>query len=178
MPVKKIKPVTPGQRFKLANTFEELTASKPEKKLLAPMKSKGGRNNSGKMTIRNVGGGHKRRYRIIDFKRDRHEEAEVLTVEYDPNRTAFISLVQYGDGEKRYIIAPKGIQVGQKINSGPGVSPDPGNALPLQEIPLGTMVHNIEMQPGKGAELCRSAGARSYIAGKRRKVCSCKIAIR
>jgi large subunit ribosomal protein L2 len=175
MAVKKIKPVTPGQRFKLANTFEELTGAKPEKKLLAPMKSKGGRNNTGKMTMRNVGGGHKRRYRIIDFKRNKHEAAEVMSIEYDPNRTAFISLVQYEDGEKRYIIAPKGLKVGQKINSGPGVSPDVGNSLPLQEIPLGTTVHNIEMQPGKGAEICRSAGAAAQLLAREGKYATIKL---
>ncbi len=158
MGIRRIKPVTPGQRFKLAVTFEALTASKPEKSLLAPLKKSGGRNDTGKMTMRNRGGGHKRRYRIIDFKRNRTDIAEVLTVEYDPNRTAFISLVQYPDGEKRYIIAPKGIQVGQKIVSGTGASPDLGNALPLAEIPLGSTVHNIEMKPGRGAEICRSAG--------------------
>ncbi len=137
MGIKRINPVTPGQRFKLAVTFEALTASKPEKSLLAPLKKSGGRNDTGKMTMRNRGGGHKRRYRIIDFKRNRYETAEVLTVEYDPNRTAFISLVQYTDGEKRYIVAPKGIKVGQKISSGPGSSPDNGNALPLERNTIG-----------------------------------------
>lgn len=166
MGIKRINPVTPGQRFKLAVTFEALTASKPEKSLLAPLKKSGGRNDTGKMTMRNRGGGHKRRYRIIDFKRNRYETAEVLTVEYDPNRTAFISLVQYTDGEKRYIVAPKGIKVGQKISSGPGSSPDNGNALPLKEIPLGTTVHNIEMKPGRGAELCRSAGTSAQLVAR------------
>jgi large subunit ribosomal protein L2 len=166
MGIRRIKPVTPGQRFKLAVTFEALTASKPEKSLLAPLKKSGGRNDTGKMTMRNRGGGHKRRYRIIDFKRNRIEEAEVLTVEYDPNRTAFISLVQYPDGEKRYIIAPKGIQVGQKIVSGIGASPDLGNALPLAEVPLGTTVHNIEMKPGRGAEICRSAGTSAQLVAR------------
>jgi large subunit ribosomal protein L2 len=166
MGIKRINPVTPGQRFKLAVTFETLTASRPEKSLLAPLKKSGGRNDTGKMTMRNRGGGHKRRYRIIDFKRNRFESAEVLTVEYDPNRTAFISLVQYADGEKRYIVAPKGIKVGQKITSGPGSTPDLGNALPLGEIPLGTTVHNIEMKPGKGAEICRSAGTSAQLVAK------------
>ena len=166
MGIKRIRPVTPGQRFKLAITFDELTASKPERSLIAPLKKSGGRNDTGKMTMRNRGGGHKRRYRIIDFKRNKFEEAEVMTLEYDPNRTAFISLVQYGDGEKRYIIAPKGLKVGQKISSGSGVSPDLGNALPLQEIPLGSTVHNIELQPGKGAEICRSAGTSAQLLAR------------
>jgi large subunit ribosomal protein L2 len=166
MGIRRIKPVTPGQRFKLAVTFEALTASKPEKSLLAPLKKSGGRNDTGKMTMRNRGGGHKRRYRIIDFKRNRTDIAEVLTVEYDPNRTAFISLVQYPDGEKRYIIAPKDIQVGQKIVSGTGATPDLGNALPLAEIPLGSTVHNIEMKPGRGAEICRSAGTSAQLVAR------------
>ena len=166
MGIKRINPVTPGQRFKLAVTFEALTASKPEKSLLAPLKKSGGRNDTGKMTMRNRGGGHKRRYRIIDFKRNRYESAEVLTIEYDPNITAFISLVQYADGEKRYIVAPKGIKVGQKITSGPGSTPDLGNALPLGEIPLGTTIHNIEMKPGRGAEICRSAGTSAQLVAR------------
>ncbi len=166
MGIKRIKPVTPGQRFKVAVTFEALTASRPEKSLLAPLKKSGGRNDTGKMTMRNRGGGHKRRYRIIDFKRNRHETAEVLTVEYDPNRTAFISLVQYADGEKKYIIAPKGITVGQKVTSGAGATPDTGNALFLKDIPLGTTIHNIEMQPGKGAEICRSAGTSATLVAR------------
>ena len=166
MGIKRIKPVTPGQRFKLAVTFEALTASRPEKSLLAPIKRTGGRNDTGKMTMRNRGGGHKRRYRIIDFKRNRYEAAEVLTIEYDPNRTAFISLVQFADGEKRYIIAPKGIKVGQSLQSGPGSTPDVGNAVPLGEIPLGTTVHNIEMKPGKGAEICRSAGTSAQLVAR------------
>jgi len=166
MGIKRINPVTPGQRFKLAVTFEALTASRPEKSLLAPLKKSGGRNDTGKMTMRNRGGGHKRRYRIIDFKRNRHETAEVLTIEYDPNRTAFISLVQYTDGEKRYIIAPKGLKVGQNISSGAGSTPDTGNAMFLKDIPLGTTIHNIEMQPGKGAEICRSAGTSATLVAR------------
>ena len=166
MGIKRINPVTPGQRFKLAVTFEALTASRPEKSLLAPLKKSGGRNDTGKMTMRNRGGGHKRRYRIIDFKRNRYEAAEVLTIEYDPNRTAFISLVQYEDGEKKYIIAPKSLKVGQKISSGTGSTPDIGNALFLKDIPLGTTIHNIEMQPGKGAEICRSAGTSATLVAR------------
>lgn len=166
MGIRRIKPVTPGQRFKLAVTFEALTASRPEKSLLAPLKKSGGRNDTGKMTMRNRGGGHKRRYRIIDFKRNRHESAEVLTVEYDPNRTAFISLVQYKDGEKKYIVAPKGIEVGQTIVAGKDATPDVGNAMFLANIPLGTTIHNIEMQPGKGAEICRSAGTSAQLVAR------------
>lgn len=166
MGIRRIKPVTPGQRFKLAVTFEEITASRPEKSLTAPLKKSGGRNDTGKMTMRNRGGGHKRKYRIIDFKRNRHESAEVLTIEYDPNRTAFISLVQFSDGEKRYIIAPKGLKVGQTVTSGAEATPDVGNALFLKDIPLGTTVHNIEMKPGKGAEICRSAGTSAQLVAR------------
>jgi len=167
MPVRKLKPTTPGQRHKILSAFTEITESKPEKSLLAPMSKSGGRNNQGRMTMRYVGGGHKRRYRIIDFKRDKHGmDAEVKTVEYDPNRTARISLVEYTDGEKRYIIAPEGIQVGQTIKSGEGVSPDVGNALYLSEIPLGTVVHNVEMRPGQGGVLARGAGAHAQLAAR------------
>lgn len=167
MGVKKLKPITPGQRFRIAPTFEEITASKPEKSLLAPIKKSGGRNHSGKMTVRNIGGGHKRRYRIIDFKRDKHGvKAEVLTVEYDPNRSARIALVQYEDGEKRYILAPNGIKVGQTIISGSGVAPEVGNAIPMIEIPLGTIVHNIEMRPGKGGVMARSAGTYAQLVAR------------
>lgn len=175
MGIRRIKPVTPGQRFKLALTFDEITTSKPEKSLLAPIKKSGGRNSSGKMTMRYRGGGHKRRYRIIDFKRNRHESAEVLTIEYDPNRTAFISLVQYKDGEKKYILAPKGLKVGQTISNGSGVSPDTGNCLPLGEIPLGTTIHNIEMQPGKGGEICRSAGSSAQLVAREGKYAVVKL---
>ena len=158
MPVKKHKPVTPGTRTRVANTFAELTASKPEKSLLAPLHSKGGRNHSGKMTMRHRGGGHKRRYRMIDFKREKEGTATVRTIEYDPNRTAYIALVEYGDGEKRYIIAPNKLQVGAEITSGRGAAPNVGNSLYLSEIPLGAQIHAIEMTPGKGAALARSAG--------------------
>jgi len=167
MPVRKLKPTTPGQRHKILSAFTEITESKPEKSLLAPKSKSGGRNNQGRMTMRYIGGGHKKRYRIIDFKRDKHGvEAEVKTVEYDPNRTARIALVQYKDGEKRYIIAPEGIKVGQKINSGQGVSPDVGNALYLSEIPLGTVVHNIELRPGQGGIMARSAGAYAQLTAR------------
>ena len=159
MALKKYKPTTPGQRFKLISAFDEITTDKPEKSLLAPGKRSGGRNKEGKMTIRNVGGGHKQKYRIIDFKRDKDGvPAVVQTIEYDPNRTARIALVNYKDGEKRYIIAPQGLKVGQEIVSGQGVSPNVGNALFLSEVPFGTMLHNIELRPGQGAKMARSAG--------------------
>ena len=166
MAVKRLNPITPGQRFRVANTFVELTASKPEKSLLAPMKKSGGRNNQGRMTTRNIGGGHKRRYRVIDFKRNKEGRAEVLTVEYDPNRSAFISLLQYEDGEKRYILAPVGIQVGQFVQSGSGIAPEVGNCMPLSDMPLGSIIHNIELQPGKGSEICRSAGTNAQLLAR------------
>lgn len=167
MAVKKFKPVTPGTRFRIGNAYTELTTDTPEKSLLAPMKSSGGRNNSGKMTMRYLGGGHKKRYRVIDFKRDKHGiPGTVKTIEYDPNRTAFISLVVYADGEKRYIIAPTGIKVDQVVISGPGAEPETGNSLPLKQIPLGTVIHNIELNPGKGAAMCRSAGTYAQLVNK------------
>ena len=167
MAIKKYKPVTPGQRNKAISSFEELTTDKPHKALLEPLKSTGGRNNTGQLTVRYRGGGHKRMYRIIDFLRDKDEcTAKVLTVEYDPNRSARISLVEYEDGEKRYIIAPAGIQVGQVIASGSGIAPEIGNALPLSEIPVGTLVHNIELRPGQGAVMARSAGTFAQLAAR------------
>jgi large subunit ribosomal protein L2 len=160
MAVRKLNPTTPGQRHKVISTFDDVTTSKPEKSLLAPIKKSGGRNNTGKMTMRYRGGGHKRRYRIIDFKRDKHNmSAEVKTIEYDPNRSARIALLEYKDGEKRYIVAPSGLEVGAKIESGKGVSPDVGNTMYLSEIPLGTVIHNIELRPGAGGQLARSAGS-------------------
>jgi len=167
MPVKKLKPVTPGTRNRVANSFTELTADKPEKSLLAPIHKTGGRNNQGRMTNRYRGGGHKRRYRIIDFKRFKDGvPATVQTVEYDPNRSAFIALVQYQDGEKRYIIAPEGIQVGQEIISGDAVPPEVGNTLQLKHTPVGTIIHNIELQPGKGGAIVRSAGSYAQLTAK------------
>jgi len=167
MPVKRLRPTTPGTRFRVANTFAELTASEPEKSLTVSLSKSGGRNNQGKMTMRYIGGGHKRKYRIIDFKRDKHGvAAEVKTVEYDPNRSAFISLLEYTDGEKRYILCPHGLKVGQKLNSGAGVVPDLGNTLPLSEIPLGSIIHNIEMAPGQGGKVCRSAGSYAQLTSK------------
>jgi large subunit ribosomal protein L2 len=176
MAVRRLKPTTPGQRFRVANTFEEITTDKPEKSLLVPIKRTGGRNNQGRMTMRFIGGGHKRRYRIIDFKRNNFGVVgEVKTVEYDPNRSAFISLVEYADGEKRYIIAPTGIKVGQKVEQGPGVSPEIGNALLLSEIPLGTLIHNIEMSPGQGAKICRSAGSYAQLMAREGKYVAIKL---
>jgi len=170
MAIKKYKPVTPGQRNKAISSFEEITAKKPYKKLLVPLKSTGGRNNTGQMTVRYRGGGHKRMYRIIDFLRNKDGiAATVLTIEYDPNRSARIALVQYEDGEKRYIIAPNGLQVGQKIMSGSGISPDMGNSLPLSEIPVGTLVHAIELRPGQGAAMARSAGTFAQLAAREGK---------
>ncbi len=170
MAVRKLRPITPGQRHKVINTFDGITASKPEKSLLAPIKRSGGRNNSGRMTMRYIGGGHKRRYRIIDFKREKFGvEATVSTIEYDPNRSARIALVLYSDGEKRYIIAPNSLRVGDKINSGKDVAPEVGNALFLSDIPLGTIVHNIELRPGQGAVMARSAGSSAQLVAREGK---------
>ena len=167
MAVRKYKPITPGQRNKVISTFEEITTNKPHKALLEPLKRTGGRNNTGQMTVRYIGGGHKRMYRIIDFLRDKDEcSAKVLTIEYDPNRSARIALVEYQDGEKRYIIAPNGLKVGQVVASGKGVAPEVGNALPLSEIPVGTLVHNIELRPGQGAAMARSAGTFAQLAAR------------
>ena len=167
MAIKKFKPVTPGQRNKAISSFDEITTRKPHKALLEPLKSTGGRNNTGQMTVRYIGGGHKRMYRIVDFLRDKDEcTATVRTIEYDPNRSARIALVEYEDGEKRYIIAPNGLQVGQVIASGSGVAPEVGNSLPLSEIPVGTLVHNIELRPGQGAAMARSAGTFAQLAAR------------
>ena len=167
MAVRKLKPVTPGQRHKIVSTFDEITKSKPEKSLLAPLKKSGGRNSAGKMTVRYVGGGHKKRYRIIDFARDKEGvPAIVESIEYDPNRTARIALCIYDDGEKRYIIAPNGLKVGQKVLSGSKIAPEVGNALYLSDIPLGTVIHNIELHPGQGGVLARSAGAYAQLTSR------------
>jgi len=167
MAVRKFKPVTPGQRKKVISKFDEVTRPAPEKSLLRPIKKTGGRNNCGKMTMRYIGGGHKKRYRAIDFHRDKDAvPAFVKAIEYDPNRSARIALVVYEDGEKRYIIAPSGLKVGQKIMSGKGASPDVGNALFLSDLPLGTIVHNIEMKPGQGASLARSAGSYAQLTSR------------
>jgi large subunit ribosomal protein L2 len=176
MAVKKIKPVTPGQRTKLINAFEEITTSKPEKSLVKGKTKSGGRNNQGRMTMRYIGGGHKKLYRVIDFKRNKDGiPATVKSVEYDPNRSAFIALVFYADGEKRYIIAPNGLKVGDVISSGKGVAPEIGNTLLLSDIPLGTVVHNVELQPGKGAEMARSAGAYAQLISREGKYAIIKL---
>ena len=161
MSVRKLKPITSAQRFRVVNGFDAITTDKPEKSLLVPKKRSGGRNNRGKMTMRHLGGGHKKKYRIIDFKRNKTGvPAEVKSIEYDPNRTAFIALLNYQDGEKRYVIAQNGLQVGQNIVSGEsGIAPEIGNAMPLSEIPLGTIISCIELRPGQGAVMARSAGA-------------------
>ncbi len=167
MALKKFKPTTSGQRFKVISTFDDITTNKPEKSLLISLKSSGGRNNTGKMTMRYMGGGHKRKLRIIDFKREKDGIPGVVkTIEYDPNRSARIALIFYTDGEKRYILAPKGLIVGQTINSGIGVTPDIGNTMFLSEIPLGSNIHNIELKPGKGAEIARSAGISAQLMSR------------
>jgi large subunit ribosomal protein L2 len=167
MPVKKYKPVTPGQRTKLMPSFEEVTSSTPEKSLIRSMKRTGGRNNQGRMTTRYVGGGHKKRYRLIDFKRNKDGlTAKVKSIEYDPNRSAYIALVVYEDGEKRYILAPEKMKVGDVIQSGDNIAPEIGNTLPLNKIPLGTGVHNIELKPGQGGKIVRSAGASATLTSR------------
>ncbi len=176
MSVRKLKPVTPGQRFRVVNGFDAITTDKPEKSLLAPNKRSGGRNNSGKMTMRYIGGGHKKQYRIIDFKRDKAGiPAVVNSIEYDPNRTAFIALLFYVDGEKRYIIAQNGLTVGQTIISGTGIAPEVGNAMPLSEMPLGTTISCIELRPGQGAVMVRSAGSFAQLMAKDGKYATVKM---
>ncbi|WP_028543511.1 50S ribosomal protein L2 [Paenibacillus taiwanensis] len=167
MPIKKYKPTSPARRGMSVSTFEEITTSTPEKSLLAPLSKKAGRNNQGKITTRHQGGGHKRKYRIIDFKRNKDGiQGRVATVEYDPNRTSNIALIHYADGEKRYIIAPKGLKVGDVVMSGAGADIKIGNAMPLENIPVGTVIHNIELKPGKGAQLVRAAGTEAQLLGK------------
>lgn len=176
MSVRKLKPVTPGQRFRVVNGYDAITTDKPEKSLLAPKKRSGGRNASGRMTMRYKGGGHKKRYRIIDFKRDRHGiPATVSTIEYDPNRSAFIALVSYQDGEKRYVIAQNGLKIGQNIVSGESVAPEVGNAMKLANIPLGTVISCIELHPGQGAVLARSAGAFAQLMARDGKYATVKL---
>ena len=177
MSVRKLKPTTAGQRHKILNCNDAVTVgNQPEKSLLARKKKTGGRNNTGKMTMRQIGGGHKQRYRIIDFKRDKFGiPATVKTIEYDPNRSAFIALLAYIDGEKRYIIAPAGLQVGQKVVSGEGVAPEVGNALYLGEIPLGTVISCIELRPGQGAVIARSAGTFAQLAAREGKYATIKL---
>ncbi len=176
MALKKFKPTTSSQRFKIISAFDEITTSKPEKSLLAPKKRSGGRNNEGKMTMRYIGGGHKQKYRIIDFKRDKEGiPATVKSIEYDPNRTARIALLFYKDGEKRYIIAPHGLKVGQELSGGKGVTPDIGNSLYLSEIPFGTVIHNIELRPGQGGKMARSAGSYAQLMTREGKFAIIKL---
>jgi large subunit ribosomal protein L2 len=170
MGVIKLKPTTPGQRFRMAPSFEEITTNKPEKSLLEPIRRTGGRNNQGRRTARYIGGGHKRMYRVIDFKRNKVDvSATVLSIEYDPNRSARIALVQYEDGEKRYIISPQGLKVGAVIVSGASVAPEVGNTLPFSAMPIGTIVHNIEITPGKGGQMARSAGTYAQLVAREGK---------
>ncbi len=167
MAIKKFKPTSPGRRHMTASTFEEVTKATPEKSLLEPLKKSGGRNNNGRITKRHTGGGHKRRYRIIDFKRDKKEiPARVVAIEYDPNRSARIALLCYADGEKRYILAPVGLEVGAEVVASEKADIQPGNAMTIRSIPLGTWVHNVELKVGKGGQLARSAGAYAMIAAK------------
>ncbi len=176
MALKKFKPTTPGQRHKVVVTFDDITASKPEKTLVMGHGKSGGRNNQGKMTMRYIGGGHKKLYRFIDFKREKDSiPAVVKTIEYDPNRTSRIALVFYADGEKRYILAPQGLKVGQTVMSGSGVAPEIGNTLPLGEIPFGTLIHNIELRPGQGAKMVRSAGAYAQLMSRDGKYAAIKM---
>jgi large subunit ribosomal protein L2 len=170
MALKKYKPMTAGTRWRIGNAYAEITTNKPEKSLLEPVKKSGGRNAQGRRSMRYIGGGHKKHYRIIDFKRNKYNvEATVVSIEYDPNRTAFIALLNYTDGEKRYILAPQGLQVGATVLSGDSVAPEIGNALKMKNMPLGTNVHNIEMQPGQGGKLARSAGASAQLTNKEEK---------
>jgi large subunit ribosomal protein L2 len=176
MSVRKLKPITPGQRFRVVNGFDTITTDKPEKSLLAPNKRSGGRNSQGKMTMRYIGGGHKKKYRIIDFKRDKAGiPATVASIEYDPNRTAFIALLNYQDGEKRYVIAQNGLQVGQNIVSGERVAPEIGNTMLLSSIPLGTIISCLELRPGQGAVLARSAGAFAQLMARDGKYATVKL---
>ena len=167
MAIKKYKPTSPGRRFMSVSAFEEITTDQPEKSLLRPLPKKAGRNNQGRITTRHQGGGHKRLYRVIDFKRNKDGiPGRVATIEYDPNRSARIALIHYVDGEKRYILAPNGLKVGEMIESGPSADIKPGNALPLANIPVGTVVHNVELHPGRGGQMARAAGAEVQLLGK------------
>ncbi len=176
MSLRKLKPVTPGQRFRVVNDFDVVTAENPEKSLVAPKKRSGGRNNTGKMTMRYLGGGHKKQYRIVDFKRDKDGiPATVKTIEYDPNRTAYIALLNYADGEKRYVIAQTGLKVGQQIVSGDKVAPEVGNCMTLVDIPLGTVISCIELRPGQGAVMARSAGSFAQLMARDGKYATVKL---
>ncbi|MCC5908460.1 MAG: 50S ribosomal protein L2 [Balneolaceae bacterium] len=176
MPTKQLKPTTPGQRHRIAPVFDEITISKPVKSLTKGLHKSGGRNNRGRMTLRRRGGGHKRKYRVIDFKRDKRDiPAKVQTIEYDPNRTARIALLAYADGEKRYIIAPNKLQVGDTVISSETAHPEIGNAMPMKNMPAGTFIHNIELYPGKGGQLCRGAGTVAQMVAKTEKYVTVKL---
>jgi large subunit ribosomal protein L2 len=167
MPLKSFNPVTPSNRYKMWPTYEEITKATPEKKLTTPLKKTGGRNHSGKITCRHIGGGHKRKYRLIDFKRRKHDVVgTVVAVEYDPNRTCRIALLEYADGEKSYILCPVGLHVGDKVEAGQQVAPKPGNAMPLKSVPLGTAIHNIEIRPGGGGKVARAAGQQAVLSNR------------
>ncbi|MBX3110594.1 MAG: 50S ribosomal protein L2 [Fimbriimonadaceae bacterium] len=176
MPTKRVKPTSPGRRHQIVSTYSEITKSKPEKSLLAPIKKSGGRNATGRITMKNRGGGNKRRYRIIDFKRNKDGvAAKVVAIEYDPNRTCRIALLEYADNERRYILAPKGLVVGSDVESGPESDILPGNCLPLRNVPLGTLVHNIELQPARGGQMVRSAGAAAQVMAKEGNYCTLRL---
>ena len=176
MATKKLNPVTPGTRHRIAPVFDDITTDKPERSLLVSLSKSGGRNNRGRMTMRHKGGGHKRKYRIIDFKRNKDGvPATVKTIEYDPNRTARIALLAYADGEKRYILAPDGLSVGDVVSSGEGVQPERGNSMPLLKMPLGTTVHNVELLPGKGGQIVRSAGTSAQLVAKTDRYATLKL---
>ncbi len=176
MPTKQLKPTTPGQRHRIAPVFDDITVSKPLKPMTKGITKSGGRNNRGRMTSRRIGGGHKRKLRVIDFKRNKHDvPAKVQTIEYDPNRTARIALIAYADGEKRYIIAPNKLKVGDVIISGQNVAPDIGNAMPMSKMPPGTFIYNVELEPGKGGQLCRSAGTGAQLVAKAEKYVTVKL---
>ena len=169
MALRKFKPITAGTRWRIGNAYAEVTTNVPEKSLVEPKKRTGGRNSSGHLSMRYRGGGHKKKYRVIDFKRNKQGSATVASIEYDPNRTAFIALLNYADGEKRYIICPQGLEVGATVESGDNVAPELGNALQMKNMPLGTNIHNIEMQPGQGGKLARSAGSSAQLTNKEEK---------
>ena len=166
MSLKSFKPTTPSNRYKVLPSFDEITKSKPEKSLLEPLRKSGGRNNNGRITTRHIGGGHKKHYRLVDFLRRKTEEATVIGIEYDPNRTCRIALIQYTDGTKSYILAPVGLTTGMKVQSGENVAPKVGNAMPLKNVPLGTAIHNIEVRPGSGGKIARSAGQQAILSNR------------
>ncbi len=166
MSLKSFKPTTPSNRYKVLPAFDEITKSKPEKSLLEPIRKSGGRNNNGRITTRHIGGGHKKHYRLVDFRRTRTEAATVVAIEYDPNRTCRIALVQYPDGAKSYILAPVGLTVGMTVQAGENVAPKVGNAMPLKNVPLGTAIHNIEVRPGTGGKIARSAGQQAVLSNR------------